>query len=69
MLDEVIEYHTPTLDLARVAQEAGVKKLMLTHLIPSIPPTDAAERNFIGDMAKIYTGPIIVGRDGMAVSP
>ena len=69
MLDELIEYHTPTLDLARVTQEADVKKLVLTHLIPGIPPTDAAEKNFIRDMAKIYTGPIIVGRDGMAVSP
>ena len=68
MLDDLLEYHTPTLDLAEIARDAGVKKLVLTHLIPSIPPSEAAERNFIRGMAEIYSGEIVVGRDGMVIS-
>ena len=69
MIEEGMEYHAETLALARMAQEAGVKKLALTHLFPSIPPTDAAEAAFIQGMSDYFDGPIIVGRDGMEVAP
>ena len=68
LLDDLLEYHTPTLDLAEIARDAKVKKLVLTHLIPSIPPAEAAERNFIRGMAEIYSGEIVVARDGMIIS-
>ena len=44
-----------------------MKKLAITHLVPSIPPTDQAEANFVRGMAAVYTGPIVVGRDGMVI--
>ena len=69
MIEEGMEYHAESLALARMAQEAGVKNLALTHLFPSIPPTDAAEAQFIQGMSDYYDGPIIVGRDGMEVAP
>ena len=69
MIEEGMEYHAESLALARMAQEAGVKKLALTHLFPSIAPTDAAEAQFIRGMSDYYDGPIIVGRDGMEVAP
>ena len=69
MIQEGMEYHAETLALARMAQEAGVKKLALTHLFPSIPPTEAAEAAFIQGMSDYFNGPIIVGRDGMEVAP
>ena len=69
MIQEGMEYHAETLALARMAQEAGVKKLALTHLFPSIPPTEAAEAAFIQGMSDYFDGPIIVGRDGMEVAP
>lgn len=69
MIEEGMEYHAETLALARMAQEAGVKKLALTHLFPSISPTDAAEAAFIQGMSDYFDGPIIVGRDGMEVAP
>ena len=69
MIQEGMEYHAETLALARMAQEAGVKKLALTHLFPSIAPTDAAEAAFIQGMSDYFDGPIIVGRDGMEVAP
>ncbi len=69
MIEEGMEYHAETLALARMAQEADVKKLALTHLFPSISPTDAAEAAFIQGMSDYFDGPIIVGRDGMEVAP
>jgi ribonuclease Z len=68
MIQEGMEYHAESLALARMAQEVGVKKLALTHLFPSIPPTDQAEAQFIRGMSDLYDGPIIVGRDGTEVS-
>ncbi len=69
MIEEGMEYHAESLALARMAQEVGVKKLALTHLFPSIAPTDAAEAQFIRGMSDYYDGPIIVGRDGIEVAP
>lgn len=69
LIEDLLDYHTPTLDLARIAQEAGVKKLVITHLIPSIAPSDAPEKNFIRGMSEIYSGPIVVGRDLMKIVP
>ena len=67
LLEDVTEYHASTTDVAEIARDAGVKKLVLTHLVPSIPPQDAAEKNFVRGMSDIYDGPIIVGRDGMTI--
>lgn len=69
MIEEGMEYHAESLALARMAQEVGVKKLALTHLFPSIPPTDQAEALFIRGMSDYFKGPIFVGRDGMEVAP
>jgi ribonuclease Z len=65
MIEDLMEVHTPTSDVAEIAKEANVKKLVLTHLVPSIAPVDAQEKNFVRGMDKIYTGPIVVGRDSM----
>lgn len=67
MTTDMMSHHTTTLELAEIARDAGVKKLAITHLVPSIPPTDAAEANFVRGMKEIYGGPIVVGRDGMVI--
>ena len=67
ILTDVTEYHASTIDVAEIARDAGVKKLVLTHLVPSIPPQERAEKNFVRGMSDIYDGPIIVGRDGMTI--
>lgn len=69
MLADLMTYHASTLDVAAIARDAGVKHLVLTHLVPSIPPTEAAERVFTTGMSQIYTGPITVARDGTKIVP
>jgi ribonuclease BN (tRNA processing enzyme) len=57
--------HTPVEDVGRIAQEAGVKTLVLSHLVPSIDGiTDDTWRSLA---AKYFKGEIIVGKDLMVV--
>lgn len=66
-MELIINTHTPTHDLAKIAAEAKVKKLVVTHLIPPIPANGVTENMFIDGMADIYSGEIVVARDGMRI--
>jgi ribonuclease Z len=66
MSTDILDYHTMTDEVAEIARDAGVKKLVLTHMVPS-PMNRAMEAMFIRGMRKIYKGPIKVGRDLMEV--
>jgi ribonuclease BN (tRNA processing enzyme) len=59
----ILGHHTPAVEVGRVAAEAGVKTLVLSHFVPPGDPeitdemwTDAVRRGG-------YTGPIIAGQD------
>lgn len=69
MLGDAMEHHTPTLEVAEIAREAGVGKLVLTHLLPSVAPNERNEAAFTRGMSEIYDGPILVGRDLMRITP
>jgi ribonuclease BN (tRNA processing enzyme) len=57
--------HTPVEDVGRIAQEAGVKTLVLSHLVPATDGiTDDTWRSLA---AKSFKGEIIVGKDLMVV--
>ncbi len=57
--------HTPVEDVGRIAQEAGVKTLVLSHLVPA---TDGITDNtWRAAAAKYFKGEIIVGKDLMVV--
>lgn len=65
MLEDLMSHHTSTLEVAEIAKEAKVKKVVLTHLVPSIVPEDGPETMFVRGMSDIYAGPVVVGRDNM----
>ncbi|ATQ42400.1 MBL fold metallo-hydrolase [Caulobacter mirabilis] len=64
---DILSYHTAPEDAARIAQRAGVRYLLFTHIIPPLP-VEALEGPFLGDSRKIFRGPIRVGRDGDVIS-
>jgi len=68
MIEDLMEVHTPTRDVAEIAKATNAKKLVLTHLVPSIAPVEAQETNFVRGMSDIYSGPILVGRDSMLIT-
>ena len=55
---------TGTTAAAEIAQEAGVKKMILAHQGPNLDRPGSKERA-IADMSKIYDGRIIFGEESM----
>ena len=63
----LIDGHTPVEEVGLLAQEAGVKKLILTHLVPSgIPDFDRPEI-WLEGAGKHFHGEIVVGEDLLEV--
>jgi ribonuclease Z len=61
--EQIFDYHADTVELGRLAEGAGVRHLVLTHLIPA--PTDpAGEQAFVDDVREGgYNGHLTVGHD------
>ena len=57
--------HSPVEDVGRVAQRAGVKTLVLSHLTPGID--GIPDTSWRDEAAKHFTGEIVIARDLMVV--
>ncbi len=55
-------YHTDAVEVGQVAADAGVKLLVLTHLVPGDPE---AEQTILERARQHFRGKIVVGRDLM----
>jgi ribonuclease BN (tRNA processing enzyme) len=61
----MLDSHSPVEEVGKIAQEAGVKTLVLSHFTPSLDSiTDEMWRNAA---AKNFKGEIIVGKDLMVI--
>lgn len=61
--EHIFGYHADSVELGAMAERAGVKHLVLTHLIPQ-PTTPEQEAGFEDDVrAGGYRGPVTVARD------
>jgi ribonuclease Z len=67
MTEEMLEYHAGTEEVAQIAAEAGVKKLVLTHLVPGAP-LSLGDEPFLAGLGDIFKGQIIVGKDGLRIN-
>jgi ribonuclease BN (tRNA processing enzyme) len=63
----IIEAHTPAEDVGRVAAAARVKKLVLTHFVPTGNPAFDKPELWIEKVQKAYKGEIVVGEDLMEI--
>lgn len=61
--NQIVSYHSDTLELAKMAAKDHVKNLIITHLVPAIPTTAEAKAAFIKGMSELYSGPITVVDD------
>lgn len=67
IFQDIRDYHTGAETLGRLAQEAGVNTLMLTHMVPSLAPSQATRRFKPAIEAGGFTGTLIVSEDGSTV--
>ena len=63
LLGDVPSYHIETNEVARLAREAEVGELVLSHLIPPVLNDSEREAAFVEGMDGIYGGRIRVARD------
>ncbi len=67
IMGDIQSYHASTIDAARAAHDAGVKALVLYHLVPA-PPNRLIEPLFLGDAPRHFAGTMKLAEDGMTVS-
>lgn len=63
----IIASHTDAEDVGRLAQEAGVRTLVLTHFVPSEPTGHIPEADWIAAAGRHFRGRIVAGRDLMEI--
>ena len=64
---DIQDYHTSPEQAADAASAAGVKQLLLNHIVPQMPYRFAYPA-FLGDAARHFAGPITLGEDGMILT-
>ncbi len=64
---DILNYHTTPEQAANVAKQAGVRELVLNHLVPPLPMRFVYPA-FLGDAPSHFGGKLIVGEDGMMFS-
>lgn len=64
----IINAHTSLTEVGRIAAEAGVKTLVLTHFVPSDGPDDKTELWLEGGRQRFF-GELIIGEDLMEIPP
>lgn len=67
IMGDIANYHTTPEDAAKLANEAGVGYLILSHILPPLPVADLKPA-FLGDVKEYFPGPITLGEDGMLFS-
>lgn len=64
--EHLLAAHTSTEDVGKVANQAGVKTLVLTHFVPGDDPT-ITDAQWIEGVRKNFKGRLIVGKDLMEI--
>lgn len=67
LLHDVVDYHTTPQEAAEVAQQAGVRALVLNHIVPPLT-SSVLHAAFLGDAKKRFNGSLQIGKDGDWIS-
>jgi len=67
LMEHLKASHTLAADVGRIATEAGVKKLVLSHLVP-VPFAGMSEQVWIDAVRPTWQGELVVGRDLMEIA-
>lgn len=67
IMHDILDYHASPAQAADSAQVAGVRMLVLSHVVPSMP-TSYMDAAFLDGAGDHFDGPIVVGADGQYFS-
>jgi ribonuclease Z len=67
IMADIPNYHTTPVEAAGIAEKAGVKALVLTHIVPPLP-LRALEGPFLGKAREGFKGSLWIARDGDLLS-
>lgn len=67
IFSDIPNYHATPLDVAVLAQEAGVRHVVLSHIVPPLPLPPLREI-FLGKAPDVFKGPFRIGEDGDFIS-
>jgi ribonuclease Z len=67
IMRDIRDYHISAEELGALAEQAGVKRLALTHLAPPVDQRLLVRTFFQRPIAARYSGELIVGRDGTRI--
>ena len=64
---DIVGYHTTPVQAAEIAEAAGVRQLLLYHIVPALPYRPL-ERIFVKGVDQVFHGGVTVGRNGTWIS-
>ena len=62
---DIIDYHSSVADAGRTAARAGVRKLVLTHMVPS--PAPGSDDEWIAQASAEFDGEVVLAHDLLSV--
>jgi ribonuclease Z len=66
IMHDIPDYHSAPVEAARIANEAGVKRLVFTHMLPPLP--NAIARNlFLNGVSAVRPDGVEIGHDGLLI--
>jgi ribonuclease BN (tRNA processing enzyme) len=60
-MQHLVNSHTSFRDVGRIAADAGVRTLVLTHFVPADGPLDQA--GVLAEVRKSFAGEVVFGED------
>ncbi|WP_108816493.1 MBL fold metallo-hydrolase [Loktanella sp. Alg231-35] len=63
----ILRSHTDAVDVGRIARDAGVRQLALSHMVPDGDP-DFTDQHWEDAVRQHWDGPFFLGKDGMKIT-
>jgi ribonuclease BN (tRNA processing enzyme) len=67
VIRHIVDSHTDVADAGRVAADAGVKTLVLSHYVPTEGPNTPTDEQWLAGARRHFKGEVLVGRDLMEI--
>jgi ribonuclease BN (tRNA processing enzyme) len=67
VVKHILASHTDAVDVGRVAAEAGVKTLVLSHFVPTEGPGAPTDEQWLAAARRHFKGTVLLGRDLMEI--